>query len=34
MDPDNAKHFNLNLASGVDKVNQRNIFSRKNAPEV
>ena len=24
MDPDNAQHFSLNLASAVDKVYQRN----------
>ena len=29
MDPDNAKHFSLNLASAVDKVYQRNILSRQ-----
>ena len=23
MDPDNAQHFSLNLASAFDKVNQR-----------
>ena len=28
MDPDNAKHFNLNMVSAVDKVYQRNILSR------
>ena len=27
MDPDNAQHFSLNLASTVDKVYQRNILS-------
>ena len=26
MDPDNAQHFSLNLASAVDKVYQRNIL--------
>ena len=29
MDPDNAQHFNLNLPSAVDKVYQRNNFSRQ-----
>ena len=29
MDPDNAQHFNLNLPSAVDKVYQRNSFSRQ-----
>ena len=29
MDPDNAQHFNLNLASAVDKVYQQNILSRQ-----
>ena len=29
MDPDNAHHFSLNLASAVDKVYQRNILSRQ-----
>ena len=29
MDPDNAQHFNLNLPSVVDKVYQRNSFSRQ-----
>ena len=29
MDPDNAQHLNLNLASAVDKVYQRNSFSRQ-----
>ena len=29
MGPDNAQHFSLNLASAVDKVNQRNILSRQ-----
>ena len=29
MDPDNAQHFNLNLLSAVDKVDQRNILSRQ-----
>ena len=29
MDPDNAQHFILNLASAVDKVYQRNILSRQ-----
>ena len=29
MDPDNAQHFSLNLASAVDKVYQRNILSRQ-----
>ena len=29
MDPDNAEHFSLNLASAVDKVYQRNILSRQ-----
>ena len=29
MDPDNAQHFNLNVPSAVDKVNQRNILSRQ-----
>ena len=27
MDPDNAQHFSLNLASAVDKVYHRNILS-------
>ena len=27
MDPDNAQHLSLNLASAVDKVYQRNILS-------
>ena len=27
MDPDNAQHFSLNLASAVDKVYQQNILS-------
>ena len=36
MDPDNAQHFSLNLASAVDKVYQRNILSSQifDAPEV
>ena len=29
MDPDNAQHFSLNLASAVDKVYQRNILGRQ-----
>ena len=29
MDPDNAQHFSLNLASAVDKVYQKNILSRQ-----
>ena len=29
MDPDNAQHFSLSLASAVDKVYQRNIISRQ-----
>ena len=29
MDPDNAHNFNLNLPSAVDKVYQRNSFSRQ-----
>ena len=29
MDPNNAQHFSLNLASAVDKVYQRNILSRQ-----
>ena len=31
MDPDNAQHFSLNLASAVDKVESlsRNILSRQ-----
>ena len=29
MNPDNAQHFSLNLASAVDKVYQRNILSRQ-----
>ena len=29
MDPDNARHFSLTLASAVDKVYQRNILSRQ-----
>ena len=29
MDPDNAQHFSLNLASAVDKVYQQNILSRQ-----
>ena len=29
MDPDNAQHLSLNLASAVDKVYQRNILSRQ-----
>ena len=29
MDSDNAKHFNLNLLSAVDKAYQRNILSRQ-----
>ena len=29
MDPDNAQHFSLNLASAVDTVYQRNILSRQ-----
>ena len=29
MDPDNAQHFSLNLASAVDKVYQLNILSRQ-----
>ena len=29
MDPDNAQHFYLNLPSAVDKVYQRNSFSRQ-----
>ena len=27
MDPDNAQHFSLNLASAVDKVYHQNILS-------
>ena len=27
MDPDNAQHFSLNLASAVEKVYQRNILN-------
>ena len=27
MDPDNAQHFSLNLASAVDKIYQPNILS-------
>ena len=26
MDPDNAQHFSMNLASAVDKVYQQNIL--------
>ena len=29
MGPDNAQHFCLNLASAIDKVYQRNSFSRQ-----
>ena len=29
MDPDNDEHFNLNLPSAFDKVNQQNSFSRQ-----
>ena len=29
MDPDNAQHFSLNLASAVDKNYQQNILSRQ-----
>ena len=29
MDPDNAQHFSLKLASAVDKVYQRNILGRQ-----
>ena len=29
MDPDNAQHISLNLASAVDKVYQQNIVSRQ-----
>ena len=29
MDPDTAQHFNLNLPLAVDKVYQRNSFSRQ-----
>ena len=29
MDPDNAQHFSLNLASAVGKVYQPNILSRQ-----
>ena len=29
MDPENAQHFSLNLASAVDKVYQRNVLSRQ-----
>ena len=29
MDPDNAQQIRLNLALAVDKVYQRNIFSRQ-----
>ena len=29
MDPDNAQHFSLNLASAVDKVYQRIILGRQ-----
>ena len=29
MDPDNAQHFSLNLASAIDKVYQQNILSRQ-----
>ena len=29
MDPDNAQHFSLDLASAVDKVYQRNMYSRQ-----
>ena len=29
MDPDNALHFSLNLATAVDKVYQRSILSRQ-----
>ena len=28
MDPDDAQHFSLNLASAVDMVYQQNILSR------
>ena len=35
MDPENAQHFSLNLASAVDKVYQRNILRQIfDAPEV
>ena len=36
MDPDNAQHLSLSLASAVGKVYQRNILSRQpfNAHEV
>ena len=29
MDPDNAQHFKVNLPLAVDKVYQRNSFSRQ-----
>ena len=29
MDPDNAQHFSLNLASAADKVDQLHILSRR-----
>ena len=29
MDPDNAQHFSMNLASAIDKVYQQNILSRQ-----
>ena len=29
MDPNNAQHFSLNLASAVDKVYQLHILSRQ-----
>ena len=29
MDPNNAKHFSLNLVSAVDKIYQLNILSRQ-----
>ena len=29
MDPDNAQHFSMNLASAVVKVYQQNILSRQ-----
>ena len=29
MDPNNAQHFSLNLASAVDKVYQLNILIRQ-----
>ena len=29
MDPDNAQHFSLNLASAADKVYQLHILSRQ-----